>query len=161
MKQAHCVHSAFNVLEYKGFLNDEGINTLEAIQMFYDAIGGKPRKSGYVEKDLIDFCPPGQSSGKEYHPVVIISHIPHGNHAVALKEYSNDGKTLTLTLLDSAAQGGETVIQDRIQYSFSNAIMINYMYKALFLFYILNSIIRCLFKTMEASKSALALASVA
>ena len=93
--------------------------------MFYDAIGEKPRKSGYVEKDLIDFCPPGQSSGREYNPVVIIkpTNIPHGNHAVALKEYSNDGKTLTLTLLDSAAQGGETVIQDRIQYSISNAII--------------------------------------
>ena len=125
MKQAHCVHSAFNMLEYKGFLNDEGINTLEAIQMFYGAIGEQPRKSGYVEKDLIDFCPPGQSSGTEYRPIVQIrpTHIPHGNHAVALKEYSNDGKTLTLTLLDSAAQGGETVIQDRIQYSFSTAIM--------------------------------------
>ena len=123
----HCVDNFFKILINKGFLRDEGICTLEAIQKFYTLIEENPRTSGYkVNLDsLLDFCPPGQSSGKEYNPVVIIkpTNIPHGNHAVALKEYSNDGKSLTLTLLDSAAQGGETVIQDRIQYSFSTAII--------------------------------------
>ena len=108
------MHSAFNVLVNKGFLHNEGINTLEAIQKFYVAISATPRKPGYVEKDLLDFCPLGQSSNLGYQPVVILAKNGE-NHAVALKKYSNDKKELILTLIDSAAKTGETTVKGRVQ----------------------------------------------
>ena len=107
------MHNAFNILQHKGFLHDEGINTLEAIQTFYDLIKEKPRKSGYVEKKLIDFCPPGHNPNREYQPVVLLVKQNQG-HAVALKKYSNDRKTLTLTVIDSAAPNGETIVKERL-----------------------------------------------
>ena len=113
------MHNAFKVLQYKGFLHDEGINTLEAVQKFYEAISENTRKSGYVEKDLLDFCPPGQSSVGGYQPVVNIMFYnsktgSEAFHAVAVKNYLNDGKTLTLTLIDSTTTSGERTVKDRI-----------------------------------------------
>ena len=115
--QAHTVKSAFHVLQHKSFLRDQGVLTLEAVQKFYETVSGNVTFNGWkmtmVEKDLLDFCSPGRTSGTVYQPVVIIkpANISHGNHAVALKEYSNDKKTLTLTLNDSAAKSGVTILK--------------------------------------------------
>ena len=35
-----------------------------------------------------------------------------GNHAVALKGYSKDSQSLTLTLIDSLADGGERTLKE-------------------------------------------------
>ena len=119
------MHNAFKVLDHKGFLRDvQGIMTLEAVQKLYEKVSDDSGEAPFymkltmVEKDLLDFCQPGVIPDKIYQPVVIIkpaNGTEHANHAVALKEYSNNGKTLTLTLMDSLAKNGETIIKARNQ----------------------------------------------
>ena len=71
-EQQHSVPNAFKTLENKGFLRNEGLNTLEAVQMFYKAICEEPMKPKCEEIDLLEFCKTDPSSYGDYQPVVTI-----------------------------------------------------------------------------------------
>ena len=58
----HPVHNAFNILTNRGFLREEeSINTLEAVRMFYEKIGENSRKPTLMNQDVLEFCPMGNS----------------------------------------------------------------------------------------------------
>ena len=49
--------NAFNILVNEGFLRDQqGVQTLEFVQKFYEIIKDKPRRATMVKKELSDFC---------------------------------------------------------------------------------------------------------
>ena len=119
------MHNAFNVLKNNGFLHDEGLNSLEAVQIFYSLINEQPKKPNYLLVHLLDFCQRGYDSTRYYRPVVLLvknnkldsscNSTAATTHAVALEKHIFDGNTLTLVLIDSSADAGQTVIKDRAE----------------------------------------------
>ena len=68
-EQRHYIYNTFNVLANQGFLRDQqGIQTLEVVQRFYEITKLKPIKAKKVELDILDVCPTG--------------HCVHSNQAV-------------------------------------------------------------------------------
>ena len=56
-EQKHMVENAFNVLLNEGFLrNQQGVQSLEVVQKFYEVIQEPIRRATLVKKDLMDFC---------------------------------------------------------------------------------------------------------
>ena len=68
-EQRHYIHNVFNVLVNQGFLRDQqGFETLEIVQKFYQITKLTPTKVKKVEIDILDLCPTG--------------HCVHSNQAV-------------------------------------------------------------------------------
>ena len=60
-EQRHYIHNTFNVLTNEGFLRDQqGIETLEVVQKFYEITKLEPRKAKKVEIDILALCPKGR-----------------------------------------------------------------------------------------------------
>ena len=71
-EQRHFVNNAFNILINEGFLRDQqGVQTLEVVQKFYEIINESMRKATVVVKDLNTFCPSGKWT-LDYQAVVIL-----------------------------------------------------------------------------------------
>ena len=89
--------------------------TLEAVQKFYQEILEEPRRAILVENELIEFC---RSENQSHHRPVVTLVLKEKNtkeiyyHAVTLKESKFDitSNVLSLTLLDSRAETGETTV---------------------------------------------------
>ena len=60
-EQVHPVYNALNILSNKGFLREEGIYTLEAVQIFDEENWQTPGKPTLKNQDVLDFCPMGNS----------------------------------------------------------------------------------------------------
>ena len=94
------------------------MHTLEVFQTFFEIINEKPRKIAKVEKNILDFCPTGQSLNQHYQPVVTLVQVDSSTnqpyyHTAFLKEYLNENGSLILTVINSLSQTGESVIQDK------------------------------------------------
>ena len=60
VQQRHYIHNTFNVLVNEGFLRDQqGVQSLEVVQKFYEITKLTPRNAKKVEKDILDLCPTG------------------------------------------------------------------------------------------------------
>ena len=95
-----------------GFLRDQGILTLEAVQKFYDLILEEPSRAIMKEEKLKDFC---QSKKDGIQPVVTLmmknsEENDEYYHAVTLKNPLLDQNMLTVTLADSRSKMGEITI---------------------------------------------------
>ena len=61
VEQRHFVHNALNILVNESFLRDQqGVQSLEVVQKFYQIIKEPMRKETMVKKDLNSFCPAGK-----------------------------------------------------------------------------------------------------
>ena len=71
-EQRHFVHNAFNVLINEGFLRDQqGAQSLEVVQNFYEIIKEPMRKAIKQVKDLNTLFPPGKFT-LDYQAVIIL-----------------------------------------------------------------------------------------
>ena len=135
--QKHIIVNAFNILSNRGFLRDQGILTLEAVQEFYKLIRTKPKNAKMVEENVLNYCKrPNRSVTSEatnldidvisqHRPVMTLMKnykivdeatgkeiLDPSYHAVALESYVRNGNVLTLTTIDSLSDtGGETTIK--------------------------------------------------
>ena len=103
------MYNAFQVLVNDGFLHDQGILTLEAVQKFYDQILERPRGAWLKEEKFLDFC---LSDNDEVQPVVTLSlknsdEEQNNYHAVTLKHAVFKDPILKTTFIDSRSQIGE------------------------------------------------------
>ena len=72
VEQRHTVVNAFNILVNGGFLRDQqGVQTLEVVQRFYEIINQPMPKANMHMKDLNLFCPPGKLT-LDYQAVVTL-----------------------------------------------------------------------------------------
>ena len=104
LDQLQDVFGAFEVLVNEGFLHDQGVLTLEAVQMFYELILEEPERAIMIEEKLVDFC---QSNSDENQPVVILmvkslNESREYYHAVTMKRAS-----IGYILTDSRPNMGE------------------------------------------------------
>ena len=66
------MHNAFNILVNEGFLrNQQGVQTIEVVQKFYQVINEPMRKATMVKKDLNSLCPDGKFT-LNYQAVIIL-----------------------------------------------------------------------------------------
>ena len=59
----------FQLLVNDGFLLDQGVHTLEAVQKFYEEILEIPERAEFVETELIEFC---QMKNHKFQPIVTL-----------------------------------------------------------------------------------------
>ena len=107
--QRHDVYNAFEILVNDGFLHDQGVLTLEAVQKFYEEIFEYPEEATLIEADLLEFC---HSEKSQFRPVVtlMLKDLVENEkyyHAVTLKSFELDSKFLKAKLIDSRAENGE------------------------------------------------------
>ena len=107
--QVQDVFDAFQTLVNGGFLHDQGILTLEAVQKFYEQILEKPKNATLIEEKLVDFC---KSKKKEVQPVVtlMLKNLTENQdyyHAVLLQSSVLGENLLTVTFVDSRPRMGE------------------------------------------------------
>ena len=99
----------------EGFLRDQqGVQTLEVVQKFYEIIKEEPEKATLKISTLLDFC--GQSGDHvvETKPVLTLTRTENGitsGHAVVLKSYYRSEEYLDLMTTDSLSDTGETTVQ--------------------------------------------------
>ena len=99
----------------EGFLRDQqGVQTLEVVQKFYEIIKEEPEKATLKVSTLLDFC--GQSGDHEVEPkpVLTLTRTENGitsGHAVVLKSYYRSEKYLDLTTIDSLSDTGKTSVE--------------------------------------------------
>ena len=98
------VFDAFQILVNDGFLHDQGVLTLEAVQLFYELILEEPERAVLIEEKLVDFC---RSKKYEIQPVVtlMVENKKENSkyyHAVSLKNASHG-----FSLVDSRPNMGE------------------------------------------------------
>ena len=111
--QTQDVFNAFQVLTNDGFLHDQGVLTLEAVQKFYEEILKKPKEATLKEERFIDLC---RSMKQRVHPVVTLKlkkskENEEYYHAVTLHNSVVERSMLKITLSDSRPKMGEKTIR--------------------------------------------------
>ena len=112
--QDHILENVFNVLGNQGFLRDQGILTLESVQLFYEAIGQEPKVATLKTPNLLDICTELGSNELVHRPVITLTRSQNGKtsgHAVVVKRYERCEDCLNLTTLDSLSETGETLVK--------------------------------------------------
>ena len=124
-EQVHPVHNVFNILGNKGFLRgEEGINTLEAVQMFYKEIGVKARKPTLInenlfEKDVLESFPMGKSIPQFKAVITLVKKNSNNEdifHAVRCSQLfvgSSDKKNYSCTHKKSCRKEGKQSAEER------------------------------------------------
>ena len=105
----------FNVLTNQGFLRDQGILSMESVQLFYGLIGEEPRNAIMGMTHLLTFCNQSGYHEVDYQPVIRLIRISSitgriDGHAVVLHSYDRDDDILVLTTIDSASPTGYTCV---------------------------------------------------
>ena len=97
--------NVFNVLGNQSFLRDQGILSLESVQVLYEKTEQEPVPATIKISSLLDFC--GESGYHEtsYQPVIGLD-----GHAVVLHSYFRGTDHLVLLTFDSASETGYTFV---------------------------------------------------
>ena len=99
-----------------GFLRDQGILNLEAVQEFYRIIGEEPRNATMSVQNLLDFCDQPGLHEPDFQPVITLTKTSSKTgevqgHAVVLNDYTRYEDALYVKAVDSATESGERYIQ--------------------------------------------------
>ena len=101
--------NVFNVLGHGGFLRDQGILSLESVQMFYKVIEQEPTPATIIITNLLDFCDRSGYHELSYQPVIRLT-----GHAVVVHSYTRGDDYLVLLTIDSASPTGYRFVFCRI-----------------------------------------------
>ena len=105
----------FNVLANQGFMRDQGILSLESVQLFYELIGEEPQNSSMRKTHLLTFCNQIGYHELDYQPVITLIKISSrtgevDGHAVVLHSFTRGEDYLVLLTIDSASTTGYTYV---------------------------------------------------
>ena len=112
--QSQDVYNAFEILMNDGFLHDQGVLTLEAVQKFYQEILEEPKEATMAKEKFIDLC---RSMESGVHPVVALklqtlNESQEYYHAVTLRDSKMSWNNfVTITLSDSRRHTGQTTMR--------------------------------------------------
>ena len=101
--------NVFNVLGNKGFLRDQGVMSLEPVQLFHERIKQQPVPASMNVSNLIDFCCHSGYHEPLYQPVIELT-----GHAVVVHSYNRGDDYLVLLTIDSASPNGYTFVFSKI-----------------------------------------------
>ena len=113
--QGHITTNVFNVLAHGGFLRDQGILSLESVQLFYKLINRELTNASMITSNLLDFCDQYGEHELSYQPVIRLTIISSSTgesqgHAIVLHSYNRTDDFLILSTIDSASPSGYTSV---------------------------------------------------